>query len=179
MWTKKSEMCWPFLDRVDELHVADYRNFTPQEMWLKLIQARLQNDHYRSDNQLISDVKKIAWASVNYNGEDDEISLVAQNLTTTLVKELKSNLTKIIRKPSGKTTPKLPVGSAKKSSPVKAISPEKVESRMKAKVVIGDKSNSAMSFGFGLDASNEDSPSKDFVEPMAIGNGSSSIKKHL
>ena len=94
---------------------------------------------------MFSDLQIIAWSSMTYNGEDADISLGAQNMVTQLQKDLKSNISKK-EKPSGKTTPKLP---------------EKIE-KMKAKVVIGN----GMSFGF------DNSDSKDFLEPLQIGNGS-------
>lgn len=86
---KNTEMESFFKERVSEKLADDYRSYVASEMWLDLIIERLKNQYYRSQNQLWLDIETIANASTVYNGEDDELTEQAKQLTTKLKKELR------------------------------------------------------------------------------------------
>ena len=72
---------------------ADYRCYIPHEMWLSLVQERLQNKYYRSQDQLWQDLNIIAECSQTYNGADDELTLKAMAFVDKLKKELRQFIT--------------------------------------------------------------------------------------
>jgi hypothetical protein len=71
---KKNDMCFEFLDRVTLSEAPDYRSYVCAEMWMGLINQRLLESYYRSQDQLWSDLDLIPHCSHTYNGEENELT---------------------------------------------------------------------------------------------------------
>lgn len=76
------------MDRVSDEIAADYKCYTPNEMWLNLILERLKSKYYRSEEQMWADMDLIPHCSEVYNGEE-ELTLKARSFVDKLKKELK------------------------------------------------------------------------------------------
>ena len=58
-------------------------------MWLNLVLDRLVNRYYRSQDQLWYDLDLISFCSTIYNGDEDDLTVNAQQMVEKLRKELK------------------------------------------------------------------------------------------
>ena len=85
---RNPDMKW-YKDRVDEKIADDYKSYVASEMWLDLICERLMNSYYRTQGHLWHDIDQIAAASAIYNGEEDDLTDNARQLTTKLKRELR------------------------------------------------------------------------------------------
>jgi len=72
--SKKAELAEPFKERVPTDIAEDYRCHISAEMYLNLILSRLENDYYRTQDQLFFDLDLISYNAIVYNGEACSIS---------------------------------------------------------------------------------------------------------
>jgi len=91
-FSKKLDLIEEFLARVDVKIAADYLSYIPAEMWLQLVFERIQNNYYRSQDQLWFDLDLIPYCSNIYNGPEDLLTLRAKNMVEKVRKELKLHI---------------------------------------------------------------------------------------
>lgn len=80
-----------FFHPVDETKYTDYLNMVEVPMDLGLIATRVETDFYVSKLSLVSDVKLMRDNCAKYNGEDDDLTSLANNALDTFLKAVLSD----------------------------------------------------------------------------------------
>ncbi|KAL7421595.1 histone acetyltransferase [Cryptotrichosporon argae] len=80
---------WPFVKPVDDKVVADYYSVIARPMDLTTMEYKLDDNHYKTVDEFVNDVKLIVANCRQYNGEDNQYYKLAVKLEKAMEKSFK------------------------------------------------------------------------------------------
>ncbi|CAD6189752.1 unnamed protein product [Caenorhabditis auriculariae] len=88
----KHKHAWPFLKPVDtvQLNIPDYFKVILRPMDLKTIEMRLKNQYYCNAQECIEDIETVFNNCYKYNGPEDDITIMAQNVEKSIKEHLEN-----------------------------------------------------------------------------------------
>ncbi|CAB3410807.1 unnamed protein product [Caenorhabditis bovis] len=88
----KHKHVWPFLKPVDalQLGIPHYHERIQRPMDLKTIKNRIKNIYYSSAQECIDDIETVFQNCYDFNGSEDDVTIMAQNVQAVIRKSLES-----------------------------------------------------------------------------------------